>query len=340
MLGFHGSAYVLELILSVLVPALSDRKPWLVVDQLKKQARDLPVEVIVLEDGRQCSIGKKRNELIRSAIGDYVSFVDDDDEVADDYVARILKALEKDPDAVGICLAYHHDGVWKKNIFCSHGSPYMDLPTYGMRPIWPVCPVRRSIALQIPYPDLSRAEDGVWATLLQESCLVKRTFDLHDKPLYLYQYDSTRSSMNNESRSRVRDPKDFSNDCSRVGSIVAIRSLPSIEDVVRAAGWDPATWDGTYVIDANGHDLVETAVRGCLAELQLRLPTARIDLHVSEKSEPVVAHGPGGYRIRGNDIFVSAHRWRPELWNELLSGTSTREGITDLVAYSIGVKRR
>lgn len=56
-------------------------------------ARIPDVELLYLLDNRRRSVGAKRNSLLDSAHGEYVSFIDDDDEVAADYVQKIRFAI-------------------------------------------------------------------------------------------------------------------------------------------------------------------------------------------------------------------------------------------------------
>lgn len=71
------------------------------ITNLNLQTRFEPnVEILALLDNKQRTIGAKRNLLLNMAQGDYVSYIDDDDEIASDYVARILNAIEKRPDVI------------------------------------------------------------------------------------------------------------------------------------------------------------------------------------------------------------------------------------------------
>ena len=47
------------------------------------------VELIYLGDNKQRTVGRKRNDLLQLAQGEYVAFVDDDDRVAPNYISRI-----------------------------------------------------------------------------------------------------------------------------------------------------------------------------------------------------------------------------------------------------------
>ena len=68
---------------------------------LEPQCTD-EVGVIVECDDRTMSIGDKRNKLLASSQAEYICFVDDDDRVSGDYVARIAEALKEKPDCVGM----------------------------------------------------------------------------------------------------------------------------------------------------------------------------------------------------------------------------------------------
>ena len=87
------------MILSILIPSINERAGMLagLLRKLEEQinlcqAKD-KVEIRVSIDNKEKSTGKKRNELLNEALGEWVVFADDDDELADCYVEEILKAL-------------------------------------------------------------------------------------------------------------------------------------------------------------------------------------------------------------------------------------------------------
>jgi hypothetical protein len=55
---------------------------------------DLRVEIRVACDNREKSVGTKRDELLKSAKGKYVSFVDDDDDLTDAYFEDALACIQ------------------------------------------------------------------------------------------------------------------------------------------------------------------------------------------------------------------------------------------------------
>ena len=89
--------------LSILVPTLDSRSLYLSMMLSSLEGQLTPeVEVLTEIDRGEKTIGEKRNILLERATGDYISFVDDDDIVAYDYVDSILRAIETSPDVVGI----------------------------------------------------------------------------------------------------------------------------------------------------------------------------------------------------------------------------------------------
>ena len=83
---------------SILIAAIPERyhsaQP-LLHSLLEKQsvARMPDVELLYLMDNRRRPVGVKRNDLMAMAKGEYVSFVDDDDSVAPDYVEKIYRQI-------------------------------------------------------------------------------------------------------------------------------------------------------------------------------------------------------------------------------------------------------
>lgn len=134
--------------------------------ELSRQAEGRPVELVVACDAKQISIGKKRQNLLEAATGEYVAFIDDDDWIAEDYVERVLKALATNPDCVGFLILCTHNGknpqkaiasmryrVWGEN---------QDGYTYT-RSIYHKTPHLRSLALKVGFRDLRYGEDRFYS---------------------------------------------------------------------------------------------------------------------------------------------------------------------------------
>lgn len=150
---------------------------------LNAQAAGKPVEILVNGDNGEVSIGNKRNQLLYSAKGDYVAYVDDDDMVSEDYVDAILKAAESKPDCVGI------EGVMDSNLGAAafkHSIQfqgwYTGTDAYYRTPNH-LNPIKRSIAQKIGFPDMMFGEDQLFSHALKRSL---KTEVYIDHPLYFY----------------------------------------------------------------------------------------------------------------------------------------------------------
>ena len=154
--------------LSILVPTMPTR-----VDYLKRLKRSFKgqltpdVELIVFEGDVGQSIGSKRNKLLEMAKGDYIAFVDDDDIVSHHYISRVLKAIESNPDVVGIHLLHYEDyglrGLTYHSLRFKEWSDepnpqYPQLRNYYRNPNH-INPVRRELAIQVKFPEINMGED-------------------------------------------------------------------------------------------------------------------------------------------------------------------------------------
>ena len=171
--------------LSILICTLNGREKQLdrLLQILDKQ-KSRKVEILIEKDNRQITTGAKRNILLQQAKGDYVSFIDDDDIVSEDYIPQILKAVETDPDCVGfkgvllrkkgVRFIFEH-AIQHKSWF-EKDSIYYRCPNH-------LNPIKRKIALQIGFKNITQGEDREYSLMV--SPLLK-TGVFIDKVLYFY----------------------------------------------------------------------------------------------------------------------------------------------------------
>jgi hypothetical protein len=62
--------------------------------KLERLVHGYSAEIIAVLDNKMRTIGAKCNDLITMARGDYLTFVDDDDDVSVDYVDKIMESVE------------------------------------------------------------------------------------------------------------------------------------------------------------------------------------------------------------------------------------------------------
>lgn len=162
-------------------------------DHVNAQTKGKPVEIIVAADNKEISIGKKRQNLLEQATGDYIAFIDDDDWVADDYVDRILAALETSPDCVGFKIKCTTNGKNPEMASASMKYPKWDDNKDGFRYVrscYHKCPHRRSIALMVGFPDLRYCEDRPYSEGIMRHI---KTEVYIDEVMYFYRYSSGES---------------------------------------------------------------------------------------------------------------------------------------------------
>jgi glycosyltransferase involved in cell wall biosynthesis len=150
------------MILTIGILSLTNRKPSLakLMERLNPQLNS-SVEVITKVDGGQKTRAQKRNEVIDEARGKHLCFIDDDDLVAENYVAKLLEALSSDPDAVGFKVRRFENGVQKGEAI--HSMQYAEYKDWYRgtwrvyhRPINHLCPCRTTAAQIVRFRD----EDG------------------------------------------------------------------------------------------------------------------------------------------------------------------------------------
>lgn len=176
-------------------------------------ARRPDVELLYLLDNRRRSVGAKRNDLMAAALGEYVSFIDDDDEVAPDYVERLYRTMvaarRQEPLPDVICFRQRatlapagvvHDCTYslahwrtrppearrqlamtpEPNVLAWSGPPAHTM-------VW-----RRDMVRDIPFPHSNFGEDVSWV----DTACTRATSEivLDGAPLYHYKFNEATTS--------------------------------------------------------------------------------------------------------------------------------------------------
>jgi hypothetical protein len=154
------------------IPHRHDRLCELLAELDRQWQPGLTVRVLRdnLERAGRASHGK-RQDLVQAARGEYVCFIDDDDWVAPDYVARIMTALGEHPDYVGFQVLYTEDG--NRNYFDDHSLRHGRFGQDGewlLRDISHINPMLRELALLVGWSDQTDVE---WVDALRATGRVK-----------------------------------------------------------------------------------------------------------------------------------------------------------------------
>lgn len=147
---------------------------------------------IMINSNETDSVGKKRNDLLQSATGDYVAFIDDDDRVSIYYLPYIYEGILKEVDCCSLLGEITEDG--KNPQLFEHSIKYKEYKTnniignrikYERFPNHLNC-IKSSIAKQFKFPEKNHGEDTDWATQIFKSGLIKTE---HYIPEIIYMYD-------------------------------------------------------------------------------------------------------------------------------------------------------
>ena len=205
---------------SILIAAIPERyhsTHGLLLSLLEYQsvARIPDIELLYLMDNKRRSVGEKRNDLLAAARGEYISFIDDDDEVAPDYVQRIHRTIaagrKQTPPVDVICFRQiahlHPHGVTHD---CTYSLAHFnreqrrqlapalgaDGKPEGNRLLWTGPPAhtmvwRRTLVADIKFPSEQFGEDVTW---VDAACARAKSETQIDFVGYHYKFDPDRSA--------------------------------------------------------------------------------------------------------------------------------------------------
>lgn len=150
--------------LSVLIATTSARseiiKPLLETLSRQTTGKEDLVEVIIDAHETNC-IGIKRNNLLSLANGEYVVSIDSDDRVHPEYISLILDACHEDTDCIGINGVITTNGGPQRQWFISKNYPnWFEQDGIYYRTPNHISPIKRELALQAMFPEISFAEDA------------------------------------------------------------------------------------------------------------------------------------------------------------------------------------
>lgn len=198
-------------ILSILIPSIPSRLNMLssllkkIDDNLGSRRKD--VEILVVIDNKQKSIGEKRDNLLQICTGTYFMFLDDDDDFTD--LICILDAVEDSSVDVitfkSVCknnngsefIVTHRLGNPIEHISDENGN-YLDCN----RPPFHNC-VWHNRYKKFHFPFVSYGEDWGWL----KQFVGKASSEIHiDKVIYKYNFDPKITEASTETNSEWSNP--------------------------------------------------------------------------------------------------------------------------------------
>lgn len=186
------------MILSILIPTVPQRKHLFdaLVNHIEKQINENnfnnDVEIVSHSaPNGTMTTGAKRNILVQMARGTYVWHIDDDDWISNTAIMDVINAIQTSPDALAINGTWTENGKRLTRWFISKDNPYcaaiIDGVEVFLRHPNHITPMKREIAVQVPYNDVSNMEDYYFSMKLKELQLIKTEVKI-DNPIYEYRY--------------------------------------------------------------------------------------------------------------------------------------------------------
>ncbi len=176
--------------LSILTPTIPSRKEQLskLSEKIAKQSNDLAVEHLSFADNRTRTIGAKRQALLDIARGEYIAFVDDDDDIEPDYVSEILLAIKQGQDVITFEQNSYYNGAFSKVIFGLNNRDEPFQPNgITLRAPWHVCVWKRELVKTCQFGESNYGEDIIWSR--QARARIKTSLHI-DKTLCTYRHDA------------------------------------------------------------------------------------------------------------------------------------------------------
>jgi hypothetical protein len=153
------------------------------------------VECRAMIDDKRMTIGEKREKMYKEAKGLYSWQVDDDDDISDDSIILILRAIKQKPD----CITFQEKvvidgGEYKSNHsmyypdWAGDGNKILDDGFHFQRTPFFKSVIRTDIARKVPIPHIRFGEDHQWAQALNP--LLQTEVHIEEQ-IYLYTHNSS-----------------------------------------------------------------------------------------------------------------------------------------------------
>lgn len=198
--------------LSILIPTTPDREPFMqkLFDQCVCQIGDdidvkfsttnksvrhifknKEVEILVYTDDYENSVGSKRNYLLNESEGEYITFIDSDDRIGPNYFKHAFEGIKLGVDACGLTGIITEDGLNpKKFVHSIKYDHWFENDNVYYRNNNHLNVVKRSIAIQMKFPEVNQGEDHSYSKQLQASGLIKTEYWDENEIIYYYDYVS------------------------------------------------------------------------------------------------------------------------------------------------------
>ena len=176
-------------LLTILIPSIIERNENLKRLLRRLNEKDQDVQICCYIDNKKQSIGEKRNILLSMIQSEYFTFLDDDDDIEDDYFAYVLETIK---NVNGVDVITFKQGCFKEGQDTPCFVVDADMTNGCNEPIplegpwkkeykrlcWHWCVFRTEVFGKIKFENSSYYEDIVW--LRQVYPLIKTQYKINN----------------------------------------------------------------------------------------------------------------------------------------------------------------
>ena len=158
---------------SVLIPTIPGREVSLqrlitnIHEKVNRICPSLRLDIKIGFDNKEKSIGVKRESLLQSAQGKYVSFIDDDDDITDAYVEDVWQMIQNNQHVMRL-RGQIANYTFTHSLAISLSEPMAKEGVF-VRPPNHLNPMMTDIAKFVHFQDATRGEDLDWTLRLAKS---------------------------------------------------------------------------------------------------------------------------------------------------------------------------
>lgn len=174
---------------SILIPSLPARRELRqrLLDVLEPQIEGYDdIEILILEDNRKREYGPKMQALVELAQGEYLSFIDDDDLVSEDYIEKLYPLMDG-VDCVGMTGSITLDGEsWVPVYYSLENRNWINRPPkYYKRGPQHLTPIKTNLVRQVPWEG-GYGADFLWNKRILSKNILKTENICEGDPVYFY----------------------------------------------------------------------------------------------------------------------------------------------------------
>lgn len=194
--------------LSILIPTIPGREASLqsllrsISEKIQRNAPDMTYKIDIAFDNCETSIGLKRQSLLKGATGRYTAFIDDDDDITDEYIQDTWACIQGGYDVMRL-----RGSIGPYTFTHSLEFPLTSPMAIGevfVRPPNHLNPMLSDIGKLIPFKNAVRGEDLDWTVSLSKSGFLTREYradasrihyiyNLGDRPILRETLDAQRN---------------------------------------------------------------------------------------------------------------------------------------------------